>query len=445
MPSEAKTNQEPPGTSDRWLVLSLVALNYFVLYLHRNVLNYVQPPLIADLHLTDMQLGFLRQGFLLPYCMAQLVVGYLGDRFSRRSVILCSLLASSVALAGMGFADSFEAMLALRILLGVGQSAAVPAMASALADCFTQRSRSTAIGIYLASYNFALVFAGRLGGQVADVNVWHLSLGATSGWQTEVAGWRMAHFLFAGVGLTAGLILWFGLREPARTERTVVPGAGARAAPLWTTVFSVLGIPTFLIIAAVFLLSGMVVSSMQFWLPRYFHEQFQMTLKDAGSFATFFIQPATIAGLLFGGTLGDRCGRKWIQGRTAVQTIGLVALVPVLVVIGLSQDRTLLAVAMVVYGLGVGLYQSNLWTTTFEVVDPAARATAVGLLNLVSGLFGSWIDPIIGKTYPLLGGLGNVLAGLSLPVGLSVLLLLFSMKVLLPRDHRERSLAAAPE
>ncbi len=57
-------------------------------------------------------------------------------------------------------------------------------------------------------------------------------------------------------------------------------------------------------------------------------------------------------------------------------------------------DAGLFAAMMFLFGLGVGLYQANLWTTTFEVVDPAARSTAIGLLNVASGMLGSWATPV---------------------------------------------------
>ena len=48
------------GRSDRWFLLTLVALNYFTIYLHRNLLNYVQIPLQEGLDLTETQIGWLR-------------------------------------------------------------------------------------------------------------------------------------------------------------------------------------------------------------------------------------------------------------------------------------------------------------------------------------------------------------------------------------------------
>ena len=104
--SESETS---PGTPDRWLLLSLVSMNYFALYVHRNLINYFQPPLQADLALDQFQLGLLRWGFVLPYCLAQLWVGYLGDRYRRRTVLLVSLIASTVSLGLMGWLKASRA------------------------------------------------------------------------------------------------------------------------------------------------------------------------------------------------------------------------------------------------------------------------------------------------------------------------------------------------
>lgn len=420
---------ESPGTHDRWQMLTLVALNYFILYAHRHVINYFQPPLKADLNLSDLQIGFLSWAFTLPYCLAQICVGYLGDRYRRRSVVLAGLLASTFALVGMGLAPNFEALLAFRILLALGQSPSVPAMASTLGDCFSSRSRSKAFGIYLVSYNCSLVIAGWMGGRVADKNLWHLP-GA------DVPGWRMAMFLFALAGALAAVLLWILFREPERTDRVAGSGLGISGGTLWPTVLSVLRTPTFRVIATVFTLIGILNSAIRYWLARYYHDRFALSLARAGLFATAFLQSGTIVGLFCGGLWADAKAKRSYTGRTAVQLTGLLGLAPALLVIGLGQSRPLLAAAMVIYGFGMGLYQANLWPAAFEVVDPAARATTVGLLNLIAGLLGSWFDPMIGRYHEEVGGLGNVFAGFSVVGGTSALLMFLSMKYLLARDYR---------
>ncbi len=432
----ANPSYDSPGTPDRWLVLALVAGSYFTFYLHRNLINYLQRPLMTDLDLSAFKLGILHWAFLMPYTLAQIGVGYFGDRFRRRTVLLYSLAGSVLTLAAMGLAQDFADLLVLRVLLALAQSAAVPAMASAIADCFTPKTRSTAVGVYLASYNLALVVAGRYGGKVADILVWRVPLGALGLEDLEIAGWRMAMFLFAAAGGLAALLVLVMFREPRRTERVGGTGLGDRAAPLLPTLMAVLRVPSYLVIAAVFVLAGGVVQTTQFWLPRYLGDRFELSLEEAGWQATVWIQAATIAGLFLGGKLGDWWSGRRMAGRTAVQMIGVALLVPAVVVIGTAESLPLLAVPLMIYGFGIGLYQAHLWTTTFEVVDPAARATAVGWLNVASGVFGSWWNPLIGVYHDLGGELSTALAAMSVPATVSLLLLGLNVKYLVPRDYR---------
>src|SRR5439155_4871735 len=131
---------------------------------------------------------------------------------------------STLVLALSGLAGRFEQLLALRVALALAQSASVPAIASLIADSFTPRTRSTAIGIYLASYNFSLVVAGRYGGMLADEPAWLLPLDWLGLPPLTVAGWRAAHLLFALVGGFVALLVLAFLREPARTGRTPLDG-----------------------------------------------------------------------------------------------------------------------------------------------------------------------------------------------------------------------------
>src|SRR6266849_9873632 len=116
------------GTPDRWFVLILVALDYLVLYAHRSMLGFLKKPLSDGLNLTPDEFGWLNPAFYLPYTLSQVAVGYLGDRVPRRTILLWSLSSSVLALAGMGLATGSWQMVGLRILLGAGQAASVPAI-----------------------------------------------------------------------------------------------------------------------------------------------------------------------------------------------------------------------------------------------------------------------------------------------------------------------------
>jgi predicted MFS family arabinose efflux permease len=113
-----------------------------------------------------------------------------------------------------------------------------------------------------------------------------------------------------------------------------------------------------------------------------------------------------------------------------------VAWVPALWIIGTSDSWWLLAGAMVLFGLALGVYQANLWTTTFEVVDPAARSTAIGLLNVFSVL-ASISSPTIGHLIDrgAIASIGTAISWLSVLAVVMLLLFIVHIRVTLPRDY----------
>lgn len=421
---------DSPGTPDRWLVLAVVSMDYFLLYVHRSLLGYLKQPLSSDLDLSGEEFGWLGPAWNVPYAVAQLGVGYLGDRYPRRAVLLGSLVASAVALGAMGLASSFAELVVWRIVLGLAQAPSVPAIASAMADSFTSRTRSTAVGIYLVSYNLGLVLAATLSGRVADTPVWTLALG---GQTLTVAGWRLALLLFGGLGGLGALLFLLLFHEPPRAERDA---GGGQSLPFLAALLAVLRVRTFLALLGAFVLTTTAVLAIQLWLPGYLAQRFALRLEEAAFQGTAWIQGGTVAGLLVGGRLADRLARRHQGGRTLVQVVGLALTVPAVVLVGTLDTLPLLAVPMAVYGIGLGFYQANLWTTTFEVVDPAARSTAVGLLNVASGVFGFWCSPLIGSYAGAGGDLGHALAGLGVLLAAALAILGLSSRSLLPHDYR---------
>lgn len=410
------------GVPDRWFILSLLAVNYFTLFLHRNLIQYVQPPLTEELGLTDTQLGWLDAAFRIAYAFAQIGVGYFGDRFRRRTVLLLSQALSTVILGAMGLAQDFSQLLILRVMLAITQSVSVPAIASIMADSFTPKGRSRAVSIYLLSSPLSIAVAGWLGGYLADVFSWRAMFG-----------------VFAGFGAMVVLGLYVLLPEPERTERMKGSGLGTTGGSLMATLGSVLTVRSFLLLATAYVCAASVFQLMLFWLPRYFYDVFDMTsLEEAGRLATLPIQLGTVVGLIVGGVCADRWARKRMSGRFWVQVIGLLICVPAIVAISTSRDQWMLSFAMFVYGVGIFLYFSNLWTSTFDVVDPAARATAIGLLNVVSGVFGAWLSPFIGNLYETkkITSLGTAFLGTAVLGAFAAMMIMSILAFTLKRDYK---------
>lgn len=506
---------EPSDPSDRWFILLLVSLNYFTIYLHRQVINFVLPPLKVELDLSEAQLGWLNPALVIPYGVAQLFVGYLSDRFQRRNILIYSLTGSVLLLGAMAWANGFWQLVLFRAALGLAQAASVPAIGGIMADCFSPKIRSTAVAIYLMSYNAAVITAGWAGGSIAEIPSVDLPLVG------DMSGWRTAMLSFSLIGAVLVVILTLFLREPERTERsqgktgTTAEGSRGYLATLW----SVLRVPSFWILGIIFLLFALVMTARDSFLPKYFHDTFGMSEGEAGHFSTVWIQFSSIVGLLLGGVIADRWSRRWQGGRAATCAVALVPWVPALLIIGtmaggvfssagdltisnsevtwkgeLPEDPTsyklyldaaadapgaeavlrvvevsdaqamkwkvevitgslvdgaftgpgrliiehwkwTLAGAMILFGLGLGVYSTNLWTTTFEIVDPAARSTSLGLLNVFSSgpafaapVIGSLMDRGIIQTY------GTAFAAMGGVALLILVLYALHIWVTLPRD-----------
>lgn len=428
--------QDEYGPPDRWWILTFVALAYFVLILHRMLVFYIQVPLSEELGLTKTERGMLDPAFIVPYGVAQVCVAYWSDRFRRRTILAYSLLASAIALAATGLTQNFAQLMTWRIVLGLAQAASVPAIAGVMADCFTSKNRSTAIGVYFVSLNLATMVAGKYGGRFADMAHIELPFQPLGFASTVLQGWRIAMFCFAFVGVISAMLVHGLMREPERTERDPQQGLGAKGSTLWGTIRSVLAVRSYWMLAVAYLLFCIVANVQDFWLAAYFVEDFGMTNEAGGQFATIWSRPSTIVGLLLGGFWADRWARGCLQGRTLVQVVGMVACVPALYLLGIGRTPELLAGTLVVFGLGYGFYVANLWTTTFEIIDPAARSTAVGLLNVI-GTGAAPAAPIVGYlAEQKISGLGESIAGLSILAGLIVVLLVLNVTVFLRRDYR---------
>jgi sugar phosphate permease len=135
----------------KWLVLVLLWCDYFVIYIHRNDIFFIFPLLQNDLRFTAFELGMVGTVFQWSYSLVSPFVGYAGDRFRRRTILIWSALLSTACTGVMGTCTSPAQIIWLRALLAISQAASVPAAVGLIADFHDSKTRSTAVGIYLTS------------------------------------------------------------------------------------------------------------------------------------------------------------------------------------------------------------------------------------------------------------------------------------------------------
>src|SRR5262249_31364701 len=93
------------------------------------------------------------------------------------------------------------------------------------------------------------------------------------------------------------------------------------------------------------------------------------------------------------GALADRLRRNLAGGRIVVQGMGLLVGASFVFLVGMTRNVGTLLVAMSCFGLCKGFYDSNIFASFFDVVEPRARATAAGIMNAV-GWGGGALGPV---------------------------------------------------
>src|SRR6476620_2124551 len=168
------------------LQLFLLVLSVLINYIDLGNLSIAAPLLKDELSLSASQLGLLFSAFFWTYTVMLFVCGWFIDRFDVNRVLALGFLLWSLATAATGIVHGFTILLAMRMLLGIGESVAFPCYCKVLAQHLPEHRRGFANG--------AIVAAMKCGPVVG-------TLGA--GLLMAKYGWRP---VFIGIGLLS--LVW---------------------------------------------------------------------------------------------------------------------------------------------------------------------------------------------------------------------------------------------
>jgi MFS family permease len=106
-----------------------------------------------------------------------------------------------------------------------------------------------------------------------------------------------------------------------------------------------------------------------------------MSLAHAGFTATFFNQAGCMAGMLAGGWLADRWSRRNSRARLLTQALALAIAAPALALVGWTASELVLAISLVLFGLGRAMYDCNAMPSLCQIARPEVRSTGYGIFN----------------------------------------------------------------
>jgi MFS family permease len=409
----------------RWVAVLLLWLVCFFNYADRQALFSIFPLLQSGMGLTTVQLGLLGSSFAVVYGLGAPLAGFVVDRIRRKTAILGGLELWSVICMLSAWSRNFAQLFTFRALEGAGETFYYPAALSMLSDYHGQRTRSRALGLLQTS-----VYAGTVGG------------GYWAGVLAERHGWRAAIFLFGALGALLGLVLIRWLREPARGSADRGSGMLAMPAPrplAFRSMGAVFKVKTVVGLMAAFASANFLAMVLMTWMPAYLYGRFHLSLAVAAVEATAFTPLASMAGSAWGGYKADLMARRHRGGRILVQSVGVFAGAPFVVLCGLGGSLSMVILALVCWGFFKGMYDSNIFASAFDVVPAEHRGTVSGWMNCVGWLVGGGLAPVVIGVMATHMSLGHAIATASAIYLLAGVFLVTTMRLFLPGDARRHA------
>lgn len=375
----------PPGGSPRvpewvrWAVVCLLSLGMVIAYCDRVNLSAVLGEIGRDMGLDKERQGMAMSAFFWTYTLFQIPAGMLADRYGVRILYLCGFLLWSLASASTTLiGGSFALLLALRMLVGTGESVVTSSSLRYIRDHFEEKRRGLAVGIYMSGTKI---------GPAVGIPV-AAYLAKTYGWQSM--------FLILGAGSLLWLVPFLLLvKKTDKSARGLETAAGS-GAPATVTLGQALRTPLMWgIILGTYCYMYFVYYCMT-WMPTYFRERHGMSI-DKMSWFSFVSFGGMAAVTAIAGWAADQWiarGGDPVKVRKVFTVAGFIAAsLQTLSVFTTSQN---LMIFFTVASLcGLGLATANYWALTTTMMPGALpvaiQNTAANLAGIVAPWLTGWL------------------------------------------------------
>lgn len=386
----------------RWQIVGLLGIIAALTYLDRLNLSIAGEYIQNEFAFSTQTMGWILSSFMLGYALFQVPVGWLGDRFGPRNLLVIALLwwslftaataiAPNLPLAGwFGVAWSFAIV---RFLIGVGESATFPNSNKVVALWLSKEHR--AVGN-------SLPFAGvGLGGAVTPLLI---------AWIMRNWGWRVSFFICGLAGIVVAVIWRLYATNTPEEHRRVnakeielirghkpAPAAHApattppRPSPPWGRIFRSVSVWGMLLSAVCMAYPVYIFFT---WFFIYLIKVRGMTLEQAGVWGCApFLAIAILAPI--GGWFSDRAVKKFgaRTGRRIGMWVGMGCSAPFLW-LGSHAVNNMLAIMLLAGAAGFNFFStSSIWAACIDLA-PNYSGSLSGLMNTF-GQLGGWLSPIL--------------------------------------------------
>lgn len=324
-----------------WPLVALLAAIQFAAFSDRFLLTLVATPLKQTLALSDTQLGLLQgSAFALPYALALPLLGIVADRGHQRGLLLTGLSLWSAATFASGLAGGFDALVAARLALGLGQAGFGPAALSLMTLHLRRNRLGRGIASLTAAATLGRSFALLAGGAVLT---WLTARGGlTLPGLTPLAPWQALLVLAALPNLALAILVLRIRPTPQATASAQasrgLPGPSLRSALAWIGRRRKAYLPH----AAAATAAVLMTQTLTAWAPTFYVRSFGFTPAESGLRLGFLVLIAAPLGHAAGGLALDRLrSAGHAAAAPLLLALGLILAVPVTALASLSPDLSL--------------------------------------------------------------------------------------------------------
>jgi ACS family D-galactonate transporter-like MFS transporter len=350
----------------RWSIVSLLFAASLINYLDRAALSFALPVISKDFQLTAQSKGLLLSSFFWSYALMQIPIGWAADRFSLRRLYAGAFIVWSFAQGFMGLATSFTALLAFRMLLGIGESIYLPGGTKIVSLLFSPKERGLPSGLFDFGTRTGLVLEGIL-----------------VPWLLVHAGWRRT---FVILGFTALLWLapWFSVFP--RSLRAVRPNAATSDTP--NSAARTLLNRNLIGICLGFFCFDYYWYVLVTWLPDYLVTVRQLNIVQAGFYASLAFFTFGIAEPLGGWIADSLIRRGWNETATRKGIVTVAFSMGFFLIAAMRSVHTGVAIGLLIAASLVGLATGNLLAILQSCAPPEAVGIWTGAENFAGNLAG---------------------------------------------------------
>lgn len=364
--------------------LALMVILSFFLMADMFITPAIVPELAREFGVATGTIGIAGSAFMLLGAMVGLYFGYANDRFSRKRLLIVTVLLGETACLLTGVAaitDNFTSFVVMRLLTGIGVGGIYPITFSLLSDYVSEKHRAKACAGVDIAWGLGMLSGPLLAG---------IAL------QTDY-GWRLAYVLAALPSFPLLILYALISREPERgaSEAGHQQGVDQPAFGL-SDLKLVFGNRTNILLFLQGIPGSVPWGILPFWLITFFRESRGFDTADATTIWELF-GIATVVGGLFWAAMGD-----WLFNKRPAYTA---VLCTVFIALGMPPIYLLLniewpgfshyLVLVIAGGVLISVASSNVRALLMNVNTPNHRGSVFAIYNFADNI-GKGVGPALG-------------------------------------------------